>query len=75
MPACRAQYEQYPDSTLHVSSEWYLDDLRHAGELPVFTVDYALDPANIAWVLAESRARGFVPFVGTRWLDVYQPPR
>lgn len=74
---CLQQYLDFPDSTLHVSSEGYLislDAVRAAG-LPVLTVDYATDPDNVQFVLETSRARGFVPFVGTRLLDAYVPPR
>jgi uncharacterized protein (TIGR01370 family) len=76
-PACRAQYDQYPDSTLHVSSEEYLHYLtlaRDKGEL-IFTVDYALDPENVAWVYQTARSFGFVPFAGSRALDQYLEPR
>ncbi|MBK9178156.1 MAG: endo alpha-1,4 polygalactosaminidase [Acidimicrobiales bacterium] len=76
-PACRAEWEEHPDSTLHVSSESYLSELEalHAEGLPVLTVDYATEPEHVAFVLAESRARGFVPFVGVRSLDRWEPPR
>jgi hypothetical protein len=36
--------------------------------------DYALEPANVAWVYETSRALGFVPFVGSRALDRYVDP-
>ena len=71
--ACRQQYDDFPDSTLHVSSEEYLQQLTLAydkGEI-IFTVDYALEPEHIAWVYETSRALGFVPFVGNRALDQY----
>lgn len=74
---CLQQYLDFPDSTLHVSSEEYLislDAVRAAG-LPVLTVDYASDPDNVQFVLAASRERGFLPFVGTRLLDAYVAPR
>jgi cysteinyl-tRNA synthetase len=73
---CRNQWETYTESTLHVSSEWYLDALSIAQDqgLVIFTVDYALEPENVAWVIAESRRYGFVPFVGSRALDMYVPP-
>jgi cysteinyl-tRNA synthetase len=74
--ACRRQYDEYPDSTLHVSSEeylFYLDQAQKAG-LVVFTVDYALDPDNVSWIHETSRGLGFVPFVGSRALDGYVPP-
>lgn len=75
-PACRRQYEDFPESTLHVSSEEYLRYLRLAQEqgLPIFTVDYALDPENAAWVYETARSLGFVPFVGSRALDSYVEP-
>ena len=75
-PACRRQYDEYPESTLHVSSEAYLRDLQLAqGKgLIIFTVDYALEPENVAWVYRTSRGLGFVPFVGSRALDAYVAP-
>ncbi|MDH3754100.1 MAG: endo alpha-1,4 polygalactosaminidase [Acidimicrobiia bacterium] len=74
---CLRLYDELPDSTLHVSSEEYLDALTavRAAGLPVLTVDYATDPDNVAFVLDESRQHGFVPFVGSRLLDEYVPPR
>lgn len=73
--ACRRQYDDYPESTLHVSSEGYLADLTaaQAQGILIFTVDYALEPANVAWVYERSRELGFVPFVGSRALDGYLP--
>ena len=73
---CRRQYDGYPESTLHVSSEAYLHDLQPAQSqgLSVFTVDYALEPENVAWVYQTARAMGFVPFVGSRALDSFTPP-
>ena len=58
-------------------SEEYLVSLDaiHATGLPVLTVDYASDPDNVKLVLETSREHGFVPFVGTRLLDEYIPPR
>jgi cysteinyl-tRNA synthetase len=75
--ACLLQYLEFPESTLHVSSEEYLVSLDaiHAAGLPVLTVDYASDPDNVEFVLETSREHGFVPFVGTRLLDEYIPPR
>ena len=75
--ACLRQYLEFPDSTLHVSSEDYLvslDALR-AGGLPILTVDYATDAENVQFVLETSRTHGFLPFVSTRLLDEYVPPR
>lgn len=73
---CRRQHDAFPDSTLHVSSQEYLRQLEVARELglPVFTVDYALDPSNVAIACQRSRDLGFVPFVGSRALDRYVPP-
>ncbi|KAA3643029.1 MAG: hypothetical protein DWQ07_21160 [Chloroflexi bacterium] len=75
-PACQRQYDEYPESTLHVSSEWYLDYLLLAQSkgVPIFTVDYALEADNIAWVYQTSRSLGFVPFVGNRALDGFVAP-
>ena len=75
-PACQRQYDEFPESTLHVSSEWYLDYLLLAQSkgVPIFTVDYALDPENIDWVQQTSRDLGFVPFVGNRALNAYVAP-
>lgn len=74
---CLVQYETYPESTLHVSSEWYLDDLTVAQGrgLTIFTVDYAVNPGNIDWVYETSWGYGFVPFVSNRQLNQYLPPR
>ncbi len=75
-PDCRAVWEDYPDSTLHSSSEEYLRNLQQAysrGKI-IFTVDYALDPHNIAWVYQTARSLGFVPFVSQRDLDIYLDP-
>lgn len=71
--ACRRQFDDYPDGTLHGSSAAYLEDLSFARNqgLVVFTVDYALEPENITWILQTSRSYGFVPFVGARALDRY----
>lgn len=70
---CRRQHNNFPDSTLHMSSEEYLEYLVAAKSygLVVFTVDYALDPANSAWVRNESRGHGFIPFVGGRALNSF----
>jgi cysteinyl-tRNA synthetase len=72
---CRRQHDEFPDSTLHVSSEEYLVQLEVATArgLPVFTVDYALDPENADWVYQTSRSLGFVPFVSSRALDRFVP--
>ncbi len=74
--ACRAQFEAYPESTLHVSSEGYLYYLKmaqNAGKV-IFTVDYALEAENVAQVYATARALGFIPFASNRMLDRYVAP-
>ncbi len=73
---CRRVYDEYPESTLHVSSEEYLRYLTLAQRkgVLIFTVDYALEPGNVAWVYETSRALGFVPFVSDRALDRYIEP-
>lgn len=73
---CRRTYKEYPDSTLHVSSEEYISMLRDAQSrgLVIFTVDYAQNQANIDWVYRTSRGLGFVPFVGERELGSYMEP-
>ena len=74
--ACRRQYDDFPESTLHVSSEEYLNYLflAQGKGLPIFTVDYALEDENVAWVYGTSRSQGFVPFVGNRGLDGFVEP-
>jgi cysteinyl-tRNA synthetase len=73
---CRRQHDRYPDSTLHMSSAEYLRDLALAQDkgLTIFTVDYALDPENVAWVYETSRGLGFTPFVSSRALDRFVEP-
>lgn len=73
---CQALYIDFPESTLHVSSEeylYYLTMARDKGEI-IFTVDYALQPENVAWIYETSRSYGFVPFVGPRPLNRFLPP-
>jgi cysteinyl-tRNA synthetase len=73
---CLRLFEEFPDSTLHVSSEsylYYLEIAREAG-LVVFTVDYAVEYENIDWVYKTSRSYGFIPFVSNRLLDTYREP-
>jgi endo-alpha-1,4-polygalactosaminidase (GH114 family) len=65
-----------PNSPLHVSTAQYSHYLTLAqseGTL-VFTVDYALHPANAAWVYETSRTLGFVPCVSNRALDRHVEP-
>jgi cysteinyl-tRNA synthetase len=75
-PACRRVYTEHPDSTLHVSSESYLRELRriHRAGLPVFTIDYATAPANVRHAYCRSRAEGFVPFASQRSLSTFVDP-
>jgi endo-alpha-1,4-polygalactosaminidase (GH114 family) len=75
--ACRRQFDEYPTSTLHTSTEQYLRQLavaRSRGKV-VLTVDYAVQPDNVARVYQVSRALGYVPFVGPRALNRYIPAR
>jgi len=75
--ACQRIYLNYPESTLHVSSSHYLVKLvrARANGLPIFTVDYALKPNNVAKVFKNSRELGFVPFSSNRLLNIYLPVR
>lgn len=75
-PICRRQYDDFPESTLHVGSEEYLNDLHLAQQkgVLIFTVDYALEPENVAWVYQAAREQGFIPFVGGRALDEFVSP-
>lgn len=75
-PECQHQFDEFPESTLHVSSEEYLYylELAQQEDIPVFTVDYALKPENIAWTYQKSRSFGFIPFVGNRALDRFIAP-
>ncbi len=73
---CRRLLDSDPYSQLHTSSEEYLAYLELAndqGEI-ILTVDYALEPAHVAWIVETSRGLGFKPFVGARALDRYIPP-
>ena len=61
---CRNQYDQYPDGTLHFSSDSYLQRLilpRDKGRI-IFSMDYTLRPDNVAWVYKTSRRIGFDTF-------------
>jgi endo-alpha-1,4-polygalactosaminidase (GH114 family) len=60
-----------------VSTEHYLRQLAVAkarGKV-VLTVDYALEQSNVARAMESARALGYVPFVSSRALDTYVPPR
>ncbi len=67
---CQQMYNDFPNSTLHVSTESYLYYLNMATEknIPVFTVDYAVQQNNIDSVYMDSKALGYIPFVGQRAL-------
>lgn len=69
-PACLLSYLREPHGSLHSCSRQIIDQLAAAG-LPIFTIDYALDPRNVTWIMRESRSYGFIPFVGGRQLDRY----
>ena len=73
---CRRYFDDDPNSPLHVSTEEYLHylGLAHSKGMLIFTVDYALDAENVAWVYETSRDLGFVPFVSNRDLDRYVEP-
>ena len=75
--ACRRQFDEFPESTLHMSSEWYVEYLilAQGKGLEIFTVDYALEPQNIDRVYEISRSLGFIPFVSNRALDQYIDPQ
>ena len=69
-------YYNFPNSTLHVSSEeyiYYLSSALDKGTI-IFTIDYAVKPENIEWVYKTSRELGFVPFVSERVLSIYLEP-
>ena len=73
---CYQMYLDFPESTLHVSSEEYIKALQVAhdkGE-KIFTVDYALQCSNVAWVYARARQLGFTPFASERFLSIYRHP-
>jgi len=66
-------YEENPDGTLHDNSAYYLEYLKkvlQAGKV-VFTIDYAVEAENIAWIYQTSRELGFIPFVGERDLGKF----
>ena len=75
-PVCRHVYYQFPESTLHTSSEYYLTFLKSAQKNSklIFTIDYALEPENIAWIYQTARTLGFVPFVTERNVNTYLSP-
>ncbi len=75
-PECRRQLDEFPEGTLHVSSESYIEHLVLAQSrgLTIFTIDYALEPENIEWVYQTSRGLRFIPFVSNRNLDQFVDP-
>ena len=54
-----------------MSTEWYVRNLRAIadGGLPVFVVDYALEPDNVEASFTRNLAEGFVPYAAPRQLD------
>lgn len=74
---CRTQHDDYPDSTLHVSSAEYIYYLKvaQAQGLRVFTVDYAVQAQNITRARRNALELGFTPFVGERALDGFWLPK
>ena len=74
-PLCQQMYDDFPDSTLHVSTESYLYylDMASDNNIPVFTVDYAVQQNNINAVYMDSRDLGYIPFVGERALANFIP--
>ncbi len=74
---CHRMFVDFPDSTLHVSSEMYVNDLtlaRNKCEV-VFTIDYAVIQSNVDQIYSLSRNLGFIPFVSERNLDIYLAPK
>ncbi len=74
---CRRQHDRFEDSTLHVSSQSYIEALKRAqgSGLVIFTVDYALQKKNSDRVYKMARRLGFVPYVGERALATFRPAR
>ncbi|HLD88837.1 MAG TPA: MJ1477/TM1410 family putative glycoside hydrolase [Candidatus Nanoarchaeia archaeon] len=74
---CLKMYIELPESTLHVSSEEYINNLKIAQSkgLTIFTVDYALEEKNINSVHTKSRELGFIPFASNRPLNKFMNPR
>ncbi len=73
---CYTMYVDFPESTLHVSSEMYVEDLTNAHDKceVIFTIDYATTKNNINTVYSTSRNLGFKPFISVRNLDMYVVP-
>lgn len=70
--ACRRSHDKDPASAMRFAGEEAIVPLlqrAQAAGKPVFTVDYALDPKNVAFVRDVSRSLGFVPFAGARNLN------
>jgi endo-alpha-1,4-polygalactosaminidase (GH114 family) len=73
---CRRHFDSDPNSPLYVSTAecFHCLTLAQSEGTLILTVDYALHPANVAWVCETSRALGFAPFVSNRALDRYVEP-
>jgi cysteinyl-tRNA synthetase, unknown class len=76
-PACRAAYDKDPGSAMRFAGESYLvpllKDAQVAGKT-IFTVDYAQAKRNRLQTAQNSRALGFVPFIGSKELKLVEPP-
>jgi cysteinyl-tRNA synthetase len=77
LQACRREFDLDQGNAMHFVGEAEivpaLRRAQSAGKV-VFTVDYALVPANAATVAKRSRALGFRPFVGAKDLKNYERP-
>jgi len=72
--ACRKAFRRSGSGAMHaVGYDAIVPMLKIAAGrgLSVFTVDYARAPSHVDNVMRESRALGFVPFVGSRRLDSF----
>jgi cysteinyl-tRNA synthetase len=74
---CLKMYVELPESTLHVSSEEYINNLKIAKNkgVVIFTVDYALKEENIKQVYENSKSLGFIPFASNRPLNQFVDSR
>ena len=75
-PCARAYADGRAGILDFAAEQWLVPDLTRAraAGLAVFTVDYAVQPANVSEAVRRSRALGFKPFVGARSLKEFQPP-
>ena len=70
---CRRIYSEFPESTLHTSSQEYIENLTYAQAhgITIFTVDYATEKENIEAAFKNSLELGFKPFVSNRLLNSF----